>query len=307
MRQINGDVPLTLELRQAYFSMARRELAEHRRKGAGCALLDVTDGLVEVDDKVASGSSPLRIYTDIVLIDAIRRYCPEQAYVLDLGCGRGEYVALFENSGRSGTYVGVDVRRSPHWERWTSRQNARFPASYIELPAEALTRRLGPASFDFCISSSSLEHIEDDEQALRELASVMRPGAVGVHIVPSPWSMYLYGTHGWRRYPLERLQRIFSNAGFQIEAIHALGGTPSFLLHFLWITLLEYGYAFDIVSGARLPTRLSARLARWHVPGARSSPLMLRVYRRLLTAAIRLDRVCPKRTIGYAVIARKPI
>jgi hypothetical protein len=134
----------------------------------------------------------------------------------------------------------------------------------------------------------------------------MAPGAYGVHIVPSSWSLFLYGYHGWRKYSAARLHALFDGAGFTVVEIIPLGGLPSFLTHLIWISVLETGIAtklvFDGLTCGGRPQKLRNYLSALRFPSLRDRPLFLRLYAWLTGAALRLDRWMPRPAHGYAAL-----
>jgi SAM-dependent methyltransferase len=90
--------------------------------------------------------------------------------VLDVGCGIKPYAPFFEPFVDS--YVGVDIGN---------------PAADLEGSAEALPVEDG--SFDLVLCTQVLEHVEDPDQAVREL-----------HRVTSPGGRVLASTHGVQVY-----------------------------------------------------------------------------------------------------------
>ena len=90
--------------------------------------------------------------------------------MLDVGCGIKPYRPFFDPFIES--YVGVDIGN---------------PAADLEGSAEALPVEDG--SFDIVLCTQVLEHVEDPEQAVREL-----------HRVASPGGRVLASTHGVQVY-----------------------------------------------------------------------------------------------------------
>jgi SAM-dependent methyltransferase len=67
-----------------------------------------------------------------------------------------------------------------------------------------------------------LEHLEDDEQAVRELRRVLRPDGVLVVAVPADpalWSAHDDAVGHLRRYTEESLRTLLTGAGFEIERL----------------------------------------------------------------------------------------
>jgi SAM-dependent methyltransferase len=111
--------------------------------------------------------------------------------VLDLGCGGGRHA--FEVFRRGADVVALDQD-----EDELARVKALFGAMLAEgeVPAgttgetiqgDALDLPFPDAHFDHVIAAEVLEHIPADEQAIRELARVVRPGGLVAVTVPRWW------------------------------------------------------------------------------------------------------------------------
>lgn len=82
---------------------------------------------------------------------------------LDLGCGDGKLMRiLLDAAGRRASLVGVDID-----------------------PLETRDALAADGSFDFVFSNSVLEHIEELEPVIAEMARMLRPGGAFVFTVPS--------------------------------------------------------------------------------------------------------------------------
>jgi SAM-dependent methyltransferase len=106
--------------------------------------------------------------------------------VLDGGCGRGEYVVALRAAGVRAfgvEFLAEKVRAQP----------AGLPAGTI-LRADLEHLPYGPSSFDTVLLNEVLEHVPDEQRALREVWRVLRPG--GTVIVLSPNRLYPFETHG---------------------------------------------------------------------------------------------------------------
>jgi len=111
--------------------------------------------------------------------------------VLDLGCGFGRHA--FEAARRGGHVIAVDRSAEE-----LAQVNALFSAMRAggEIPAGTLTRTVRAdllalpfpdGHFDVVMASEVLEHIPDDEQAMAEIARVVRPGGRVAVTVPRWW------------------------------------------------------------------------------------------------------------------------
>ena len=126
---------------------------------------------------------------------AIRLLAPEAGMrLLEVGCGRGFLTRSLQEQGLDA--VGIDA--NPHAVEQGVAANLRV------MPAEALD--FPNASFDLLCSFHAIEHVPPLEQALAEMARVVKPGGrlllvypaepiKGLYAVPS--AVILYGD--WTR------------------------------------------------------------------------------------------------------------
>lgn len=127
------------------------------------------------------------------------------ARILDLGCGSGRTARTFEAFG---SVVGSDLS----WQPLVA--DAKGGRSRLASRAERLPFKSG--SFDVVTALDLVEHLRDDQPALREMLRILRPG--GVLIVTVPAMPLLYGPHDrvlghWRRYSSAELRRSVRRAG----------------------------------------------------------------------------------------------
>jgi SAM-dependent methyltransferase len=110
--------------------------------------------------------------------DALRDFAgidPRKATVLDFGCGRG---ALVEHLCESGVEAyGCDV--DPYWEGDKPRLRP-IPRSPYRLPFD-------DASFDLVVSTSVLEHAQNQRELFYEIKRVLKPNGISLHFYPGKW------------------------------------------------------------------------------------------------------------------------
>ena len=90
--------------------------------------------------------------------------------ILDVGCGDGYFDRKMARAGAAVT--GIDVR--PARVALAKRRNPHPRATYLHMEAEEL--RFAAAAFNKAVSICVLEHIRDDEGALRRIWNVLEPG-----------------------------------------------------------------------------------------------------------------------------------
>ncbi len=203
--------------------------------------------------------------------------------VLDAGCGRGFFLNLTRALFPGVQLVGVELERP-------LLRIARRCLPSVEV-AVARVERLpfATASFDKVIFSEVLEHIIDDEAALREIVRVMAPGGVLALTVPNAdypfwWDPInkslerLVGRHIqhgplagiWanhvRLYSPERLTALVADCGLVVDEVR-------FLVHycFPFSHNLVYGLGKPLLERGLLPDALATAADRFDLePAPRS-------------------------------------
>jgi SAM-dependent methyltransferase len=199
--------------------------------------------------------------------------------VLDAGAGQGSMSARLERLGFAVTSsdssaAAVEVLR----DRLAGEV---VQASLTGLPFE-------DARFDGAVLGEVLEHVQDDQGALREVARVLRPGAVLAISVPADPD--LYGpSDEWaghvRRYTREALLAVCEGAGLEVLRCSAWGFPLSRLYH---------RHVYERYLDRHGPSR----------PGGRHRPLVAAV-----GALLQVDRLfvgVERGALGYLVLATRP-
>lgn len=115
-----------------------------------------------------------------VELEVVIRHGLPRGTGLDLGCGDGKLMRiLLKASGASPALVGVDIDPLETRDATASgvyRRVHTVPGNRVPEP---------DASFDFAFSNSVLEHIDDIEPVMAEVARLLKPGGAFVFTVPS--------------------------------------------------------------------------------------------------------------------------
>lgn len=121
--------------------------------------------------------------------------------ILDAGCGRGDYTFYLAQRFPNARVYGVDIDEK-RIER-NRRMASQLGLSNVTFQVADLVTARFPTKFDIIISIDVLEHIPQQEQALRNLAGQLTTdGRVFFHIPtvrerPVPFSGALAGFHDW--------------------------------------------------------------------------------------------------------------
>ena len=173
---------------------------------------------------------PIDVLTREVAVAALRGAAlPAAPAILDVGCSSGHLLGDLRASWPDAALAGVDAE-----DAGLAGAHARVPDAAL-MHASATDLPLADGVVDGLVALNLLEHLPDDEAALREFARVMRPGARAVVVVPSNPRLYdYYDAHlqHARRYAPGELAGRARSAGLRPLAGISLGSVvyPGFWL-----------------------------------------------------------------------------
>lgn len=215
--------------------------------------------------------SPGRALANRFLHENLSALLPKkEILMLDIGCGSGYVRKIFHDLGYKLSYAGVDIEKHKNFRQFNQYASV---SDFVKIKIEDFNTG---NKYDIVFSNCALEHIEDDGLAAVKSSEFLKADGITIHIVPAFWSLFLYLRHGYRRYTIRRLKKMFPE---RLD-IYKLGGLFSFFLHLFFITIPEVFLR-------------TAKLRQSNI------------YPALLRIAVRLDQVvsiCPS---FYIVISKK--
>ncbi len=149
--------------------------------------------------------------------------------ILDIGCGRGEWLELLKEEGREGR--GVEINRV------LAEQLRSRGLEVMEEDALLYLRNLPGESLDAVTGFHFIEHLSFETliEVLDEITRTLRPGGLVIFETPSPKNLvvgacnfYSDPTHVKPLFP-ETIHFILSNRGFtdvRLEYVNPVGGSP---------------------------------------------------------------------------------
>lgn len=207
-------------------------MAKNQTYSAGTRVLPpVTQRVVPVFEHIAQADKhPLR----------------KDARVLDFGAGAGRHVAEFRSAGYDAW--GVDVQYISNTDGSVEEDYLRRvePPDYV-LPFER-------DEFDFVYSTSTMEHVLDPGTALAEIARVLRPGGLSIHVFPSRWrpiEPHMFVPLGGRVQSFAAL-RLWSALGIRNSWQKGLSGTEVALCN---VQYCKTGISYPTATEWRLRSR----------------------------------------------------
>jgi len=148
----------------------------------------------------------MRVRRDTIL-NYLKEF-PSNLKILDIGCGLGDVLAELPDSY---TLFGVDYAKSNvSYAKTRLKGNAEiFNSSIYELPFDS-------NSIDIGLCLEVLEHIENDEKAVREISRVIKPGGILIAAVPYTyyWKSYKKLLGHFSHYTRKSFSKLLLDNGF---------------------------------------------------------------------------------------------
>jgi SAM-dependent methyltransferase len=205
---------------------------------------------------------------------------PAAPAIVDLGCSTGYLLEDLREAYPDAQLTGVDLVAAGLRKAHLGVPDARL------LQADVCALPLEDRSMDAAVSANLLEHVPDDQLALRELRRVLRTGARGVLVVPAGPATYDYYDRFLgheRRYARGELAAKALGAGLEVlEDVH-LG---SVLYPPFWLVKQRNRRRYEHLQGDALEARVAKDIAGTR--NSRVGALACRLERAMLDRGIRL-------------------
>jgi SAM-dependent methyltransferase len=186
--------------------------------------------LTELHEAEAGSNHPIDCASRALAIQSIEQFLPARpAIVLDVGCSSGFLLEEIHQRAPEIELIGSDFIFAPR----PSGAPARLAVPLLQFDLRKCP--LPDACVDGVTALNVLEHIDDDQLALRHVWRILKPGGIAHIEVPAGPHLYdIYDEHlmHHRRYTLAQLRTLAAQAGFQILKATHLGAWvyPAFAL-----------------------------------------------------------------------------
>ncbi len=150
-----------------------------------------------------------------LLLAVLKRLDLHGSRILDAGCGAGTNLELLRSHFAASTLYGIDIEAEPLRYCREDWEDPVLQADFAQLPFR-------DEAFDLVCALDALEHVSDDEGALRGLYRACVPGGSLLATVPAfplLWGNVDRVGHHFRRYRRSELVEKVTRAGFAIRFV----------------------------------------------------------------------------------------
>jgi SAM-dependent methyltransferase len=157
--------------------------------------------------------SPNLLYRNRIIKRAIRKHLADGPDILEVGCGTGGFLRWLARGLPAARITGIDL------DEVSCRRAAKLCLGLPSVDVRRSDLLSLKGSFDVVLMFDVLEHIEDDERALRHVAEKLSERGILFLTVPSDSSLYgskdvAYGHY--RRYDKRELYQKLGSAGVRV-------------------------------------------------------------------------------------------
>jgi SAM-dependent methyltransferase len=166
--------------------------------------------LAEIEDRHFWFGSRSRVIAS--MMTQMTTGLPPGYHVLEVGCGTGSVLRVLERVCRGGVVIGMDL-----FAEGLAHARRRSSCLVVQGNVHALPFR---SAFHVIGLFDVLEHLPDDDAALRGLRDLLVPGGALLLSVPAHrclWSYFDEASRHCRRYESAELHRKLDRAGYHVE------------------------------------------------------------------------------------------
>lgn len=156
-----------------------------------------------------------------------RMHCNGQVSIIDVGCGTGLFTMELAKQFPGSDVLGVD-----NWTELVEKDRKIVASAGIEncrFDVEDILNLKRTETYDIALCVDNLEHIDDDNKAIRVIHQCLKPGGVAVFHVPGLYRRWLFfgkqknfdvKGHVRPGYTLEDISAKIKKEGFTIQEAH---------------------------------------------------------------------------------------
>jgi len=168
--------------------------------------------------------------------------------ILNAGCGSGEFSIMLASNGYEIDSFDMDK----DYISLAKKNVKNLGLDYCKFTVSSIDSFGSGKNYDVVVANDVLEHIEDDKEAIKKLASLVKKG--GYLVITVPAGQYLFGFHDeklghYRRYCKYSFRKITPNDLREIKFVYF--GASLIPVCVLYSKLLRKSYPVSDVGGGK--------------------------------------------------------
>lgn len=187
--------------------------------------------------------SPSRLDATIFLEKKLKILAKNRQNILDIGCGKLYFYHLLSRIGIKGTYLGVDLNPLEFRNQGKTLNGKTTKVDFLKYKSKK--------KFSLIACLWVLEHIKNEDLAVRKIPKMLKKSGILIIAVPSIWSWPIeFGRHGYRYYWKKNILKTSKKAGFNLIQLYEASGLFGLLFMFVysWPRFLLLIFLFMIFS-----------------------------------------------------------
>lgn len=171
--------------------------------------------------------SPSRLDTSIFLEKNLKTLIKNRQEILDIGFGKLYFYQLLCQIGAHGTYLGIDLSPLKLTTKASNLNSLIQKVDFLKFKSKK--------KFSIVACLWVLEHIRQDNQALKKVASLVAHDGIFILAVPSVWSWpFEFGRHGFHYYSKRHILDFVEKFGFKVVKFYESSGFLGFIFMILY-------------------------------------------------------------------------
>lgn len=174
---------------------------------------------------MAAGNQPIWTPTPTFLYrnylyKKISQDFPRKYFFLDIGTGNGVFLNYLIDLGFKGEAIDISQEAIDFAKKQVKNDNA------IKIKLQDLFKYKPAKKYDLVFCFEVLEHIENDQEAIKKIFTFLAPGGSFVCSIPAhrkEWSKIDELKGHFRRYERNELNNKLTSAGFKVKNIYSYG------------------------------------------------------------------------------------
>lgn len=165
---------------------------------------------------------PRGIFREKLALGLIKKYIPEHAKFLEIGCGSGDFGVALSQAGFYGKMIDFSEIAAQAVAENLKKNNIKN----LQFEKGDIFDFQHKEQFDLAVLFEVLEHIEEDKKALDRINSLLKTNGFLLMSVPAKmehWgSVDMLAGH-FRRYEKDGLRKLLNETGFEVLTLYSYG------------------------------------------------------------------------------------